>query len=281
MVNPLISVIIPAYNSAQYVGKAIEAVLSQTYKNIEVIIINDHSTDNTDEIVAPYLAKCPNIRYEKLPYDDPDRIAPNGVNINAGWQAKNYGMEIAKGDLFTFEDADDGSCSNRIEFLFNALQKYNVEFISCTWQQYKDELNGKYLDWELSEKDLITTPEILKMAKKTKSVLFKHPFTRNEQAKNFLEKNLRKANRKWLLDWTPYWGASGSFLLKKKVFEKCRFRQLYERTRPSKAGRGKDRDLAFWITETFKSSLVLKVPLYLWRVKTQNPDYLDEKYRPK
>ncbi|HTX87241.1 MAG TPA: glycosyltransferase family A protein [Candidatus Nanoarchaeia archaeon] len=281
MAQPLISVIIPCHDSAQYVGKAIEAALAQTYRNLEIIIVDDHSADNLDRVVAPYLAAHPAIRYVKNPYDDPDRVAPNGVNINAGWQAKNYGMEIARGEIFTFQDADDGSCSNRIEFLHDAMRKYNVMFISCGWQQYRDEYNGKKLDWQLTESDLIATPEILRLAKKTKPILFKHPFVKDERNKNFVEKILRRINREYLLDWTPYPGASGSFLLKKEVFAKCRFRQLYERARPSKAGRGKDRDLAFWIAETFKSSLVVKVPLYLWRQKNQNADYLDEKYRPK
>ena len=256
-------------------------MLSQTYNNLEIIIVDDHSTDNTAEVVAPFLQKFPQIRFEKLPYDDPDRLAPNGTNINAGWQAKNYGMEIARGDYFTFQDADDGSCSNRIEFLFNAMQKYQVMFISCTWQQYQDQYNGKKLDWQLTDHDLITTAEILKLAKKTKPFLFKHPFARDKQKKNFLERFLRLANRRWLINWTPYPGASGSFLLKKEVFAQCRFRQLYERARPSGRGRGKGRQLAFGIAEIFKSSLVLKVPFYLWRVKNQNPDYLDKKYIPK
>jgi len=132
----------------------------------------------------------------------------------------------------------------------------------------------------LTDADIITTEDLLKLARKTKSRLFKHPFARNEKSKNFLERVLRKINRKYLLDWTPFPGASGSFLLRKELFTKFKFRNPYERTRPSQKGRGKDRDLAFWLVESLKNSLALKVPLYLWRVKNQNSNYLDEKYRP-
>ena len=58
--NPLVSIVIPVYNGANYVSEAIESALKQTYKNIEIIVVNDGSTDNTEKIVKKYGDK---IRY--------------------------------------------------------------------------------------------------------------------------------------------------------------------------------------------------------------------------
>jgi glycosyltransferase involved in cell wall biosynthesis len=280
MNNPLISIIIPTRDRAKYLGGAVEAMLAQTYKNIEIIIVDDNSSDNTAEVAAAYAAKHPNIRYTKMPGDDPDRLAPNGININAGWMARNYGMSLAKGELITFQDDDDGSCSNRLEFQYEILKKYDVLHVNIDWQQYRDELNGKKLDYQISDQDIISTREILALAKKTKPKLFKYPYPRGG-SKNILEKILRKIDEKFLTSQAPYPTAAGMPLFRREVLAKCRFRQAYERARPSLKGRGADRDFNFSIAETFKSSLAIKIPLYLWRVKNQNPGYSNEKYRPK
>jgi glycosyltransferase involved in cell wall biosynthesis len=278
---PLISVIIPCHNSkADELRAAIDSMLAQTYKNLEVIIVDDHSENNLLEIVQPYLDKYPFISFYKLPHDDLDRVAPNGTNINAGWQARNFGMSLAKGGLITFQDDDDGSCSNRLEFQYEIMKKYGVMHVTVDWQQYVDEYNGKFLDYQITEDDVLQTKEILALAKKTKPKIFKNPFPRGG-AKNILEKILRKIDNKFLTSQEPYPCAASMPLFKKEVLTKCRFRQAYERTRPSLKGRGADRDFNFSIAETFKSSLAVKIPLVLWRVKTQNPFYTDKKYQPK
>ena len=88
---PKVSVIIPSFNSAKYLPQAIESVLNQTYKDYEIIVIDDGSTDNTKELIAPYLSK---IRYV---YQD---------NQGAG-EARNRGLDLARGELIAFLDADD------------------------------------------------------------------------------------------------------------------------------------------------------------------------------
>ena len=91
MPNPLVSVVIPSYNRAQYIAETIESVLAQTYTNIEVIVIDDGSTDNTREAVAPYV---PRVQY--VWQENSERGA-----------SRNHGLRLAKGEFIAFLDSDD------------------------------------------------------------------------------------------------------------------------------------------------------------------------------
>lgn len=91
MTLPLISVIIPSYNSARFVTEAVESALSQTYRPIEVIVVDDGSTDETPAIVAPFENRIRYIRQEN-----------RGL---AG--ARNRGIQEARGEFIAFLDADD------------------------------------------------------------------------------------------------------------------------------------------------------------------------------
>lgn len=88
---PTVSVIIPAYNSARFLPEAIESVLAQTYKDYEIIVVDDGSTDNTKEVLAPYFDRIKYI-YQQ--------------NQGAG-SARNTGIKHSQGKYITFLDADD------------------------------------------------------------------------------------------------------------------------------------------------------------------------------
>lgn len=89
--KPLVSVIIPTYNHALYIVKAIESVLKQNYQPIEIVVVNDGSTDNTKEILSPYLSK---IKY----------IYQSNNGLSA---ARNTGIKNATGEYIALLDADD------------------------------------------------------------------------------------------------------------------------------------------------------------------------------
>lgn len=91
--QPLVSVIMPTYNHARFIGEAIDSVLNQTYKNLELIIIDNYSKDNTEEIVASY--KDDRIKYLKF--------RNNGI-IAA---SRNYGIRHSQGEYIAFLDSDD------------------------------------------------------------------------------------------------------------------------------------------------------------------------------
>jgi glycosyltransferase involved in cell wall biosynthesis len=89
----MVSVVITCYNYGQYLAECITSVINQTYKEFEIIIVNDGSTDNTDEIVIPFL-QMPNFIYI--------------TQENSGQTvAKNSGIKISKGEFIAFLDADD------------------------------------------------------------------------------------------------------------------------------------------------------------------------------
>lgn len=97
MNNPLVSIIIPTYNRAYLISETLDSVLFQIYENWECIIVDDGSTDNTDEVVESYLCKDPRFQFHYRPND---RI--KGANA-----CRNYGFELSKGGYLLFLDSDD------------------------------------------------------------------------------------------------------------------------------------------------------------------------------
>lgn len=127
---PLVSVIMPAYNAEKYVEEAINSILNQTYKNFELIILDDASTDNTPLILKNLAKKDPRIRYirnEKNLY-----IAGN----------RNKGISLAKGKYILWQDADDISLPNRIEKLLSFMEEHPKTGICGSYLQsfYKDKI---------------------------------------------------------------------------------------------------------------------------------------------
>lgn len=111
----LISVIIPVYNGEKYISRAIDSLLNQSYKYIEIIVINDGSNDTTDEIVKSYGKQ---VRY----YYQENK----GVS-----SARNLGIENAKGTHIGFLDADDYVLPNMYAILLNDIQKHDSDFAVC------------------------------------------------------------------------------------------------------------------------------------------------------
>ena len=109
--KPLISIIIPTYNRAHYLQQAIKSVLNQTFKDIEIIIVDDGSTDHTKEIVSPYSSQYPNIiRY--MYQSNSERAS-----------ARNNGIKHAKGEYIALLDSDDEWLPLHLETCFETLRK--------------------------------------------------------------------------------------------------------------------------------------------------------------
>ena len=97
--TPLVSVILPTYNAAAYLGKAIKSILAQRYGHFELIIVNDGSSDDTQGLLTQY--------------QDPRIIVINQANLGLP-KALNQGIGIAKGKYIARQDADDISLPERL-----------------------------------------------------------------------------------------------------------------------------------------------------------------------
>ncbi len=282
MNTPLISIIIPAHNNEVSIGLAIDSMLAQTYPNTEIIVIDDNSTDNTPNVAKRYEKLHKNVKFYSLPYDDPYRINKRGRNVNAGYMARNYGLEKTTGEWITFQDADDASVLNRIETEYILAQRFNSNHICIQWQKLSPDKIESVFDFEKALQEnrglIIENKEIQMLGQKSKGVLM-----------NLLG-SLRKyipfeTKRGWIINklffgsLDSYPGSGNSPLFKREVIGKVKFRPIDERVWPSFTGRGADRDFNFQVAETFGKSVSFKLPLYLWRVDRENNlSYPFEKY---
>lgn len=106
--NPLVSVVIPVYNCAEYIGECIDSVAEQTYDNIEIIVVNDGSKDGSENIIKDKRKRCHNILYYKQ--------RNKGVSA-----ARNLGIKKARGEYITFVDGDDLVGKYLVECLVNQI----------------------------------------------------------------------------------------------------------------------------------------------------------------
>lgn len=133
--QPLVSVIMPTYNHARFIGEAIESVLNQTYPNFELIIIDNYSEDNTEEIVASY--KDSRIKYLKF----------RNYGIIAA--SRNYGIKHALGEYIAFLDSDDWWYPEKLEVGAHYLNTsdilyHDLDVYPKRWKRLK-KMRGRYL----------------------------------------------------------------------------------------------------------------------------------------
>ena len=141
----LISVIVPIYNVEEYLCACIDSVLSQTYQNLEVILVDDGSADNCPELCDEYALKDKRIRVIH--------------QINRGLSAaRNKGFEASKGRYIAFVDADDMICSTYIESLYGLIIKNNAQIAICAYTRSADTLEDK----TVAEEYMLTSEKMLK-----------------------------------------------------------------------------------------------------------------------
>ena len=118
----LVSIITPSYNTAKYIGKTIESVQAQTYKNWEMIIVDDCSSDNTDEVVASYMSDK-RIKYIK-----------NEKNSGAA-VSRNRALREARGRWIAFLDSDDLWSSEKLEKQISFMEKNGYYFSYTNYEE--------------------------------------------------------------------------------------------------------------------------------------------------
>lgn len=130
MVPGLVSVVMPSYNTGRFIAKSIESVLAQTYTNWELLIVDDASTDNTDEVVAE-IKKCHCERSAAIRYFKNDR------NRGAAY-SRNLALREAKGEWIAFLDSDDLWLPEKLEKQLNFMKDNGYKF-SGTGRVHIDE----------------------------------------------------------------------------------------------------------------------------------------------
>jgi glycosyltransferase involved in cell wall biosynthesis len=115
--KPLVTVLMPCYNAMPYLPMALNSIINQTYKNLEILCINDGSTDETDEILEEYAKK-----------DSRIRVVHNETNIKL-IRTLNKGIELATGEYIARMDADDISSPDRIETQMHILLSRNIDLV--------------------------------------------------------------------------------------------------------------------------------------------------------
>ena len=124
----LVSIIIPTYNRAHLLGETLDSVLAQTYPNWECIVVDDGSTDCTEELVQEYSAEDHRIHYHKRP-ELKFRGAPG---------CRNYGIKLSKGLYLMWLDDDDLIAKNKIEAQVCLLRGSSKSVATCPWGRFSN-----------------------------------------------------------------------------------------------------------------------------------------------
>lgn len=125
--KPLISVIVPVYNVEKYVGRCLTSIINQSYTNLEIIVVNDGSTDNSFSVCKEYAAKDNRIKL----------ITQENRGLSG---ARNTGLRHYTGEYVTFVDSDDWIHRNMIEFLYNVLMRHDSEMSLCASLRVSEEM---------------------------------------------------------------------------------------------------------------------------------------------
>ena len=146
MENPLISVVLPIYNVDKYLGRCVKSVQTQTYQNIEILLIDDGSTDHCSSMCDKYAEE--------------DKRVHVFHKENGGLSdARNFGIEHARGEFITFIDSDDYVDADYVAYLYKMLKKYDTNMSICQHKVCYDNGSkkdyGKYGDVVLGNKECI------------------------------------------------------------------------------------------------------------------------------
>lgn len=142
----MVSVIIPVYNVEKYLEKCLDSVLSQTFKNLEIILVDDGSTDGSSKIIDTYSLKDSRIKV----------IHKENGGVSS---ARNKGLEVATGEYVCFIDSDDIIEENFIEELFNELISSNSDISMCPIRWIDETV---YKVSELENEKVFETKDLLK-----------------------------------------------------------------------------------------------------------------------
>ena len=126
---PKVSIIVPVYNVEKYIEKCLESLVNQTLEDIEIIVVNDGTKDNSKEKILQYIEKYP----QKIVYLEKEN---GGLS-----DARNYGLPVAKGEYIAFLDSDDYIEKNMYEEMYKKAKEENSDMVECDflWEYLNSE----------------------------------------------------------------------------------------------------------------------------------------------
>lgn len=129
--NVIVSVIIPVHNAAEYISETLNTVLTQSLKEIEIIIVNDNSTDNTLDILAKIADE-----------DSRVRVITNPSNVGGG-ESRNIGLRIATGEYIIFLDDDDYADKEMLKRMSDRATALQTDVVICRCQSIDLQTNTR------------------------------------------------------------------------------------------------------------------------------------------
>ncbi len=142
----LVSIIVPCYNVKSYLARCVDSLIAQTYKNTEILLIDDGSTDQTSALAMEYAVRYDNVIYHRR---------ENG-GLSA---ARNTGIELSKGDYIAFVDSDDWVSESYIEKLYSTIEKTGADVCACGYS--KEELEQGTVSFD--ENRVISSHEAMRI----------------------------------------------------------------------------------------------------------------------
>ena len=192
--NEVVSIIIPIYNVEAYLRQCLETVIHQTYPHLEIILVNDGSPDQSEEICKEFFRKDARIRY----------VRQENGGLSA---ARNTGIELATGDYLTFIDPDDWVTEDYVEVLYRQLKKYDADVSVANYNLY-DDSSSKYLmdhDAIQETRDMAWACAMMKLYKRSLFEGLRFPVGKNVEDNFLMYKLFLKAHRVIHTEKCIYW----------------------------------------------------------------------------
>ena len=143
--EPLISVIIPVYKAERFLGKCLDSILGQTYRNLEIVLVDDGSPDNSGALCDQYGAQDVRVRV----------IHQQNAGASA---ARNRGLDVAQGEYISFVDSDDFLASDYIEILYNNIAEHRADMACCDFYELMNGEIVRFTPARVTKKRLVDEP---------------------------------------------------------------------------------------------------------------------------
>lgn len=147
---PKVSIIVPVYNVEKYVGKCLNSLINQTIKDIEIIVVNDGSTDDSEKIIKEFQEK------------NPDRIIYLKKENGGLSDARNFGLPVAKGEYIAFLDSDDYVQLDMYEKMYKMAKKEDSDMVECDFYwEYPNKTKKDVAEKYFNKKEMLTKVRVV------------------------------------------------------------------------------------------------------------------------